>query len=97
MAMNANVLRNLTMASAKHLVNAGHISKAHHAKIMQKVAAPAMAANKPPSMMKAANSGVPPVQVDDEGVPGGQTNVPMGRLDTAQGRGAAPMLPEGNL
>lgn len=46
-------LRNLTLASAKHLVSQGHISSAQHRKIVKKVkAAPApMDAEMPPEAM----------------------------------------------
>jgi hypothetical protein len=91
--MNPMTLRNLTMASAKHLLTTGHINKAHHAKIMSKVkvagapAPPKMMASKP---MKSPPMGAPGPVVD-EGV--SPQAVPMGALDAAQGRGAAPMTP----
>ena len=87
--MNPTTMRNLTMASAKHLLTAGHISQGHHAKIMKKVAMPAAPQMKAPSPMKAPPMGAPGPVVD-EGV--SPNNVPMGRLDAAQGRGAAPMV-----
>lgn len=82
--MNSNTMRNLTMASAKHLLSQGHISKPHHAKIMTKMKAggvpgapkppPLAGAPKPPKM----TAGAPPA-------------VPMGALDATQpkqGQGA---------
>ena len=84
--MNPGTLRNLTLASAKHLVTQGHISKAHHAKIMAKVKAPAMAPNKPPALPK-ANAPVQAFHPTDPGVPQGQPQVPMGALDAMQDRG----------
>lgn len=89
--MKPNVLRNLTLASAKHLVTQGHISGGQHKKIMKSVAAPAMAANKPPSAMKAGAMQAPPMSQEQLEAP-----VPMGRLDAVQGRGSAPMLPLGD-
>lgn len=79
--MNPTVMRNLTMASAKHLLSAGHISKAHHAKIMKSngslMGAPAApkapgAMAPGPKLPKMAAGGPPPMAV------------PMGALDAQQ-------------
>lgn len=40
--MSEHRMRNLTLASAKHLLAQGHITKAHHKKIMDTMAAPKM-------------------------------------------------------
>lgn len=78
--MAPHVLRNLTLASAQHLVNQGHISKPHHAKIAAaaKVKAPAMAPNKPPNMGKAPKMGPPAMTQEQLEQP-----IPMGALDAA--------------
>ena len=94
--MKPAVLRNLTMASAKHLLSSGHITPQHHAKIMKKVGVPgapkppALGAMSPgPKMMPRAGSpmGAP---VDAGSAP---PPAMMGALDAVQGRGAAPMTP----
>ena len=77
--MNSNTMRNLTMASAKHLLSQGHISKPHHAKIMTKMKAGGVpGAPKPPPLVAAPKmpkmtAGAPPA-------------VPMGALDATQPR-----------
>lgn len=78
--MKPAVLRNLTMASAKHLLNAGHITAAHHSKIMKKVAAPA--APQTPGAMAPP----PPAMKMQAGAP--SPAVPMGALDARQPQGA---------
>lgn len=79
--MNSNTMRNLTLASAKHLVSQGHITKPHHAKIMAKVKAPAM---KQPSMQPPAAPKSPIKFGKPMGpLPSQITDVPMGALDAA--------------
>lgn len=56
--MNPAALRNLTLASAKHLVSQGHISSAHHAKILKK------------AKIKAAPGPMPAMKLADETGPG---------------------------
>lgn len=63
--MNPSALKNLTLASAKHLVTQGHITKAHHAKILKG------AGIKPMASMGAA-PGSTGMQMADE-VPAGPT------------------------
>lgn len=43
-----STMRNLTLASAKHLMTAGHITPAHHAKIVASVKMPGMRKPKKP-------------------------------------------------
>lgn len=79
--MNSNTMRNLTMASAKHLLSQGHISKPHHAKIMK--ASGVSGAPKPPPL-----AGAPKMPKMTVGAP---PAVPMGALDATQpkqGQGA---------
>src|SRR6266700_3406409 len=77
-------LRALTMASARHLLTHGHISKPHHAKIMTKMKAGGVpGAPKPPKL--AAEPKMPKMA---EGAP---PAIPMGALDATQpkqGQGA---------
>jgi hypothetical protein len=93
--MNPAQMRNLTLASAKHLVNQGHISPAKHAKIKlavgpkpPKMAQPGMGAPKSPVKF------MPPVAQPID--PNAPPPVPqMGALDAAQGPmpGGAPQMP----
>ena len=83
--MNPSAMRNLTLASAKHLVNSGHITPAHHAKIKKavmpkapKMAAPSM---QPPGPPKSPVKFPPPTMPT---MPGGAPDVPMGALDEQQ-------------
>jgi hypothetical protein len=81
--MNPNTMRNLTMASAKHLLAQGHISKPHHAKIMTKI----KAGPKPP----AAGAPMAPAPKMPKMTAGAPPAVPMGALDATQpqqGQGA---------
>lgn len=88
--MNPTTMRNLTMASAKHLLGQGHITKPHHAKIMKNLAAPAMASMKAPGAMAPG----PKLPAMRPGAPqAGGLQVPMGALDASQGQGPAPMNP----
>jgi hypothetical protein len=83
--MNSNTMRNLTMASAKHLLSQGHISKPHHAKIMAK-AGSVPGAPKPPAL--GAMAPAPKVPKMTAMAP---PAVPMGALDATQpkqGQGA---------
>ena len=51
-------MRNLTLASAKHLLTQGHITPAHHAKIVAAAGLPKMPMMpKLPKMQKAAQGG----------------------------------------
>jgi len=82
--MNSNTMRNLTMASAKHLLSQGHISKPHHAKIMTNMKAGGVpGAPKPPPLAAA-----PKMPKTAQGAP---PAIPMGALDATQpkqGQGA---------
>lgn len=42
-----SIMRNLTLASAKHLMTQGHITPAHHAKIVAAVKPPSARPRKP--------------------------------------------------
>ena len=85
--MNPAAMRNLTLASAKHLVSQGHITPAHHKKIQKavKAAPPKMAppSMQPPGPPKSPVKFGPPVMPADP-------SVPMGALD------AQPPAPGGN-
>jgi len=79
--MEQGRLRSLTMASAKHLLTQGHISKPHHAKIMKASGVPG--APKPPPLAAA-----PKMPKMAQGAP---PAIPMGALDATQpkqGQGA---------
>jgi hypothetical protein len=78
--MNPNTMRNLTMASAKHLLSQGHISKPHHAKIVAKVKV--AGAPKPP----AAGTPMAPAPKMPKMTVGAPPAVPMGALDATQPR-----------
>jgi hypothetical protein len=45
-------MRNLTLASAKHLLNMGHITPAHHKRIVAAAAAPSLKMPTQPKPMK---------------------------------------------
>lgn len=85
--MNPSAMRNLTLASAKHLVSQGHITKAHHAKIQKAMKAPMPAAMSPgppmpPAMPPMGAAG--PVGGGMGMPPDGAPGVPMGALDAQQ-------------
>jgi hypothetical protein len=64
-------MRNLTLASAKHLLNMGHITPAHHAKIVAASTMPKMATMpKPPKAAFGALAAPPPgLQPGVQGMP----------------------------
>ena len=71
-------LANLTLASAKHLMTQGHITPAHHAKIVASVKMPHLGMKKPPIartfgslIPQQAQAPVPGVGSDPSSTPSG--------------------------
>jgi hypothetical protein len=84
-------MRNLTLASAKHLLSQGHITKAHHQKIMDSMAAPTMP--KMPKMPKGPglNFGALSKMAAPLPQPGMQASLP----GVANGGGSQPFITPG--
>ena len=91
--MNPSAMRNLTLASAKHLVTQGHITPAHHAKIKKAVMpkAPMMAqpGMQPPGPPKSPVKFPAPMAGPVNQAP----DVPMGALDAQPAPGGNPQMP----